>query len=186
MTDAIEKDELTVLKERADQMGIEYHPNIGVKKLKEKVNAAIEGTSVDPEKSKASKEAKMRLVETGGQRRQRLYQEANRLVRVVVSCNNPAKRDWEGEMFTVSNSVVGTLKKFVPFNNEAGFHVPQMLLTMIEERECLIHVNKKEKGQTVKTKKLIQEFNVRKLDALTAQELKDLAQRQAAANSIEQ
>ena len=32
-----ESDELTLLKERADLMGIKYHPSIGVDKLREKV-----------------------------------------------------------------------------------------------------------------------------------------------------
>lgn len=31
-----ELNELDVLKERADQLGISYHPNIGVDKLREK------------------------------------------------------------------------------------------------------------------------------------------------------
>ena len=36
-----ESDELTLLKERADLMGIKYHPSIGVDKLREKVNSVL-------------------------------------------------------------------------------------------------------------------------------------------------
>ena len=35
------KDELTLLKERATLMGIQYHPSIGVDKLREKVTSAL-------------------------------------------------------------------------------------------------------------------------------------------------
>ena len=33
--------ELTLLKERADMMGIPYHPSIGLEKLKEKVDTVL-------------------------------------------------------------------------------------------------------------------------------------------------
>ena len=35
-------DELTTLKARADLMGVTYHPNIGLEKLRAKVNATVE------------------------------------------------------------------------------------------------------------------------------------------------
>ena len=35
------EDELTLLKERADMMGVKYHPSIGLEKLKEKVNEKL-------------------------------------------------------------------------------------------------------------------------------------------------
>ncbi len=36
-------DELTLLKERADLIGVKYSPNIGVAKLKEKIAEKMEG-----------------------------------------------------------------------------------------------------------------------------------------------
>ena len=34
-------DELTSLKQRADLLGLSYHPSIGLEKLRDKVNAAL-------------------------------------------------------------------------------------------------------------------------------------------------
>lgn len=173
-------DELTSLKNRADLMGISYHPSIGVDKLRAKITAKLNDEPDPDAEPEAKAPASVDLppvVETQGARQQRLRNEARKLVRVVVTCMNPFKREWEGEVFTVSNSVVGTHKKFVPFNNEEGWHVPQIILNMMEERQCQVFTTK---GKT-KSGKLIKEFAIRYLDPLTVDELKDLAQRQAMA-----
>jgi hypothetical protein len=49
-TDLPIPDELTSLKARADLMGITYHPSIGVDKLREKVQAALENKPTGSEK----------------------------------------------------------------------------------------------------------------------------------------
>ena len=95
---------------------------------------------------------------------------------------NPAKKDWSGEIFTVGNSAVGTIKKFVPFNAEEGWHVPRMILEMMEQRVCQIFVNKKTShGVTVKEGKQIREFNIERLHPLDEEALEELARRQAMA-----
>ena len=78
-------DELTTLKARADLLGISYHPSIGVEKLREKINAAVEPKA--DEVPAASTES-----ETPGQKRARLQREAAELVRVRVSCMNPFRQ----------------------------------------------------------------------------------------------
>lgn len=121
-------------------------------------------------------------VETAGQKRKRLKAEAEKLVRIRVTCMNPAKKEWHGEIFTTGNSAVGTLRKFVPFNNDEGWHVPQMILNMIQERQCQVFVNKKtQNGVTVREGKLIKEFAVEIMPDLTPAELRELARRQAMA-----
>ena len=100
---------------------------------------------------------------------------------------NPAKAAYPGEIFTVSNSVVGTHKKYVPFNADSGWHVPQIILNMIKAREYMHHyIVPGPKGSKINRQKLVKEFSVEILDPLTAKELKDLAQRQAMANSTDQ
>lgn len=123
--------------------------------------------------------------ETDNQKRKRIRMEANRLVRIRVACMNPAKKEWQGEIFTTGNAAVGTLKKFVPFNVEEGWHVPKMILDMIQARQCQVFVTKKAKnGIKVREGKLIKEFNVEILPDLTEDELHDLAQRQAMAGGV--
>lgn len=183
-------DELATLKARADQMGISYHPNIGVEKLREKIKKALEsdGPVQDEEVQQEEKEVSAPPVfnESPAQKRKRLKKEAEKLVRIRVTCMNPAKREWEGEIFTAGNSVVGSLKKYVPFNCDEGWHVPYIIYQQIKNRKCQIFTTRRTKdGHTVREGKLINEFAVEVLPPLTKEELKELARRQAMAKAVD-
>jgi hypothetical protein len=172
-------DELTTLKARADRLGISYHPSIGLEKLKEKVNATVTATEVKAE----APEVTVTAEESKEQRRKRKRLEANTLVRVRITCMNPAKKEWEGELFTAGNSVVGSFTKYVPFNTDEGWHVPQIILNQIQQRMCQIFVSSKDdRGNTVRKGKQIKEFSVEIMPSLSEEELRNLAQRQAMAN----
>lgn len=169
--------ELETLKSLADDMGLKYHPSIGAEALRLKISEADEATAEDVEEETAP------VVEAPVSRAA-LKAQATKLVRIRIACMNPAKREWEGEMFCTGNRFIGTLKKYVPFDTE--WHVPQAILDMIQERQCQVFVNKKirmESGMTTTMKegKLIREFAVEILPALTKEELASLAQRQAMA-----
>lgn len=174
-------DELSSLKARADLLGLSYHPSIGLDKLRDKVANALAGT-----KEVAEPVEQEEVVESEVSLRNRQRSEALELVRVRVSCMNPNKKEWEGELFTVGNSLVGTQKKFVPFNNEEGWHVPRIIYNMIVDRECQIFTSVRDnRGNSVRKPKLIKEFAVEVLPPLTAEELGELARRQAMAKSID-
>lgn len=174
-TDLQTPDELTALKARADLLGVTYHPSIGLEKLREKVNAALSSTEQDASVTQPSE----------AEERAEMQRKAAELVRIRVTCMNPAKKEWEGEIFTTGNAVVGTFKKFVPFNADEGWHVPRMILEMMQQRECQVFTTVKSKnGVSVRKGKLIKEFAIEILPPLTEQELKDLAQRQAMAGSV--
>lgn len=176
-------DELTVLKERASLMGISFHPSIGLDKLREKVNEAVTSTGTPDTSEPEEVVVQEDKPESDYQRRVRLIKEANELVRVRVTCMNPAKKEWDGELFTVGNRTVGTFKKFVPFNAEEGWHVPRIILQQIQERKCQIFITvRNDKGNKVREGKMIKEFSVEILPALSVEELNDLATRQAVAN----
>lgn len=178
------QDELASLKARADMLGITYHPSIGLEKLRDKVNAAMTGTPETEEVPEAPQV--VAAVETENQMRTRLKNDANRLVRVRVACMNPAKKEWEGEFFSAGNAVIGTLTKYVPFNAEDGWHVPNMILKMIQDRQCQVFYTVSDsKGNKSRKGKLIKEFAVEILEDLTPDELHDLAQRQAMSKSID-
>lgn len=177
MSDEIQQDELTSLKSRADQMGISYHPSIGVDKLRDKVNAKIQGTEEEP----ADEPVEATAVKESEQAfRLRKRQEAGQLIRIQVTSMNPNKSEWEGEMFTAGNSVVGTYKHYVPFNVE--WHVPRIIFNQIRDRQCQVFTTKRVDGKTVREGKLIREFNVAELTPLTEEELKDLGRRQSMAS----
>lgn len=192
----LEQKELESLQDRAKQIGLIFHPNTGLDKLRNKINAALsdeDGKAEDvtaPTSVKgpaATKENPGSLpVETRNQRHNRLRKEASRQVRIRVTCMNPNKKQWEGEVFTVSNSVVGTHKKFVPFNNTEGWHVPTIIYNVIKDREFQTFIKKKgANGVMSVVSKLVPEFAVELMDKLTPEQLEELAVRQAVSHNID-
>lgn len=186
----VQQDELTSLKKRAELLGISFHPSIGVDKLREKVNEKLAETEdsqegsqgeVDEEEQAPSTTPGARKPgESTHQFRLRKRKEASELVRIQITCMNPNKKDWESEYFCAGNSVVGTFRNVVPFDVE--WHVPRIIFNQIKERQCQIFVTKKTSRGREREGKLIREFSVAELPALTEKELKDLAQRQAMAS----
>lgn len=186
-------DELSTLKARADLLGVKYHTSINVDKLRERVNdfLAKEGnelanTPKDVEDTETTKNVETVLVdESPEQKRARLKRHANELVRIRVTCMNPNKREWDGETFTAGNSLVGSFTKYVPFDNEEGWHVPRIILNQIVQRQCQVFTSVRTQHGTVRQGKLVKEFAIEYMDPLTPEELRDLAQRQALAGSID-
>lgn len=180
-------DELAALKDKADRIGVAYHPSIGLEKLREKIRAKLadEEPEVEPEAPKAPVNKAVEPTETEGQKRARMKAELTKLVRLRVTCMNPAKREWPGEIITASNSVV-TVSKYVPFNADDGWHVPEFIYRVMRDRECQIFVTKTDdRGNKSRQGKLIKEFAIEVLPPLTKDELHELAQRQAMAKSID-
>jgi len=191
--------DLEALKIQATKLGISFHPNIKEEKLIDKINShEASGESIQAAQmlsvseitelqqlraEKAEREAKqvIKPVENENQKRARIIREAGKLMRIRVSCMNPNKRDWEGEMYTVANRYV-KFKKYVPFNNDEGWHVPKMMVDHLISRECQIFYTIKDgRGNKTRQGKLIKELNVEIMPDLTAEELQKLAQRQAMA-----
>lgn len=175
-------DELATLKERATLLGLTFHPSIGVEKLREKVAEKLAEGEAKPLAAAVAEPE----VESVNAKRTRQKREAMALVRIRVACMNPAKKEWDGEIFTVGNATIGSVKKYVPFNTEEGWHVPNVIYQMMKERTCQIFVAGKSKnGVTTRQGKLIKEFSIEVLDPLTKAELHELAQRQAMAKAID-
>lgn len=212
---AVEKAKHQALKEQCKLLGIDFHPATGAKKLAEMIEAfkaekngeEAPETPAEPEKETAPEPEKAtdpepevkkaapappkhrrRVDETPGQKKTRLRKAATRLVRVRITCMNPNKRDWPGEIISVGNRSIGTVKKFIPFNAEEGYHVPQVLLDFLEAREFQTFVSVKvgNKGQTVKRGKLVKEFAIQRLPELTDEEVKELARKQSMAGGLEE
>lgn len=166
-------DELATLKARADMLGITYHPSIGVEKLKEKISAVTSNQPKEPET-------------VVGDVKNDPKADALRLIRIRLQCMNPAKKEWEGEIISVGNSVVGTVKKYIPFNADEGWHVPKMLFDYLNEKQCQVFVTVKDsRGNSIRKGKLIKEFSIEVLPPLTADELKEMARRQALGRSVD-
>jgi len=188
-------DELIALKSQADLMGIKYHPNIGVDKLKTKIAAKLEDKppvseqpSIEEAKEAESKEKLENLLEnlTPRQLMARKKKKCSELVRVRVACMNPNKKDWPGEIISVGSSKLGTFKKFIPFDADEGWHVPRIIYETIKERRYQAFVKRKgPRGNQIVEPKLVKEFAVELMDPLTSEELQELASQQALSGSID-
>lgn len=202
MTD-VQKTELQSLQERCQLMGIKYHPNSKEESLRAKIQASLDDKNPDevgedpvdpvdngkPANSSMPDLSKLDpsiLVpkgvfkpETKEEKAYRLRMAGTKLVRVYIHCNNPMKKEWQGEQFTVSNRNLGTLSRFVPFEQE--WHVEAAILDMMRDRQYL-GFNTRKAGPMkleIKEPKFIKEFNIEVLDPLTEKEIKDLAIKQA-------
>jgi hypothetical protein len=99
---------------------------------------------------------------------------------------NPNKKDWPGEFISVGNSVVGMVKKYVPFNVTSGYHLPSIIFEHLKDRQCQVfHTVVLPNGQKIQKGKLIKEFAIDVLPPLTQEEITELARMQAINNSIE-
>ena len=173
-------DQLAMLKTKADTLGVTYSPNIGVDALREKINAKMNG---EPEKKEEPKVSEGPREKTKMELRQEAFLEATRLVRCRITCMNPSKADLPGEIFTVSNNVVGAIKRYIPYGEQVdGWHVENMLLDMLKEKQFQqLRTKKGVNGQILPETKWVREYAIEELPPLTPEELKVLANKQAAA-----
>lgn len=193
-------DELKLLKQRADIMGIKYSNNIGVETLKDKIKEAMEGEKKAPptqaeastqesgeDREATDEEVREKLpgkVTPMTKRELFLHQKAEymKLVRLRIQNMNPAKASLPGEIITVSNSVLGTVSKFVPYGDECGedgYHVPYILYLAMKERKfAQVKTDKNHRPRASD----VHEFALEVLPSLTEKQLRTLALKQAAAN----
>ena len=175
-----------IRQELADN-GVTLHHKTGTKKLASTLaDVRTKEYKEDPktpdltgpsEAAKAAKEKHLAAMKTP----EKL---AMKLTRVVVTPNDPTMVNYPGLIFSVGASGINNgrmIKKFVPFSNDEGWHVPTILLNQITNAEMqkfktVTRANGEKVLEPYNTKK----FNVRILDPLTPEELKEVA----AANKV--
>jgi len=195
--------DLDSLKAQAADLGVKHHPAMGAEKLQKLIDKHLADEEPKPvhvqpteimtvseitelqelRKMKLELDAKSKKapVLTESQKRAAVIKKAGKLIRIRVTCMNPNKRDWEGEMYTVSNDLV-KFAKYVPFNNDEGWHVPQMILNHMKERQCQVFFTSiDDRGNKTRKGKLVPELAIEIMNPLTVTELQELAQRQSMA-----
>ena len=122
--------------------------------------------------------------------RQYMVAEQMKLVRVRITNMDPKKKDLHGEVITVANEYLGTVKKFVPFGEatENGYHIPVCILTFLQSRRFLNirTVKNKATGTNEVKSTWAKEFGIEILEPLTRKELDNLAVAQIAAGSVQE
>ena len=183
-------DERSLLLQRARMMGLTVSNNIGLDKLKERIEDYMSNTVVDSVTAAVplvDPTSKNTVVGKAPTLRQYLLNDALKLVRIRITNLDPKKKDLQGEIVTVANEHIGTVKKFVPYGEvtENGYHVPNCIYNMLRRRKFLnIRTRRGKNGQEHIEQTWAQEFSIEVLPPLTEEELKKLATAQTAAGSV--
>jgi hypothetical protein len=113
-----------------------------------------------------------------------VMREKTKLVRLRITNLDPKKKDLHGEVLTVANSYIGTIRKFVPFGEQTdnGFHVPYCIYELLRDRRFLNIRTRKGKFNTPVVEQIwSKEFALEVLPPLTPEELNKLSMTQQAA-----
>lgn len=179
--------ELTLqgLKDQADLLEISYHPNIGIEALRQKIQAKLAEADKVPDSRRGEVGLTKEQVEMA--LRAQLQQDQMKLVRIRVTNLNPAKKNLPGEIVTVGNRFLGSVRKYIPFGEgtDNGYHVPFCIYQYLKEKRfSQVKTRKGENGQLLPEAKLVPEYALEVLEPLSAKELTNLAHQQAAAGGL--
>lgn len=168
-------------------------PTETVAKKEKKPNKNFNTKPVSPEAAKFLKSVEnlgstiKRPNESTPQFKARLRRQAAKKIRIRAINLNPAKKNWNSEIYTVSNKIVGTFKETVPFNLEQPWHVSYIIYKqLVEKKFQSFYTITGPRGEKIRKGKMVKEFNIEVLPPLTKQELKDLEVQQAMNHSIDQ
>ena len=189
--------ELDMLKSRAKLMGITFSNNIGLDALKTKIEEHKKASEAETQtQALAQTNEQQPEAQTENQKknaktislRAHLQKEKMKLVRLRITNLDPKKKDLPGEILTVGNEYLGTVRKFVPFGEatDNGYHVPYCLYELMRDRKFLsIKTRKGPKGQTIVEQQMVREFALEILPPLTEAELARLSAAQLSAGGVE-
>ena len=167
--DPSEMTELDSLKQLATNMNIPYSPNIGIETLQARIDEAK--AAITPVVAVATTRVENKL-------------EASKLIRVTVLCMDPGLKGHVGSWITASNAVVGTLKRFVPFDQET--HIENFIFKVMRDKVYRKTIEVPDgKGGKYKVNRFVPAYNIAVLPALTPAELKELAISQAQRGALE-
>lgn len=181
-----EVDELSLLKQRAQLMGIVFSNNIGLDKLKQRIKQHMDGEITQPEVVTPVESVTKVKTKT---LRQHLIDTNMKVIRLRITNMDPKKASIPGEIITVANEYLGTVRKYIPFGEvtENGYHVPYCIYKELKARKFLnirTIKNRNKPGETLVEQTWVSEYALEVLPQLTADELAQLATTQAASGSI--
>lgn len=166
-------DERATLMARADKLGISYSNNIGVETLRNRINDKIDELDQAAETS---------LIETDKNMAAR--KEATKLIRVNITSMENTKNNMSGEIITVSNNVVGTIKRYIPYGED--WHVESIILDTLRDKMFqAFRTERNRDGSETRRGYSARAYGIQVLEPLTKEELAELKASQLARNSIE-
>lgn len=178
---------LESLKAKADKLGIKYKSNISETALAKKIDSVLSDESTAKDESDEVDESeqddeeeeeapKPKKLDKASERKR-----SQKLVRVIVRPLDPRRTQLDGELVMTGNSAIGTTGKFVPFNVEAGFHIPEIIYNTLKDRTFTEFYTVQDKDGNEHTKSRQKKaFIIEVLDPLTEAEIQEIKIRQQA------
>lgn len=177
---------LESLKAKADKLGIKYKSNISETALAKKIESVLSDESTAKDESDVVDESEQDDEEEEAPKPKKLDKASERkrsqkLVRVIVRPLDPRRTQLDGELVMTGNSAIGTTGKFVPFNVEAGFHIPEIIYNTLKDRTFTEFYTVQDKDGNEHTKSRQKKaFIIEVLDPLTEAEIQEIKIRQQA------
>lgn len=177
---------LESLKSKADKLGITYKSNISETALAKKIEAVLSDESTAKDESDEADESEQDGEEETKPKPKKLDKASERkrsqkLIRVVVRPLDPRRTQLDGELVMTGNSAIGTTGKFVPFNVEAGFHIPEIIYNTLKDRTFTeFYTVQDAQGNEHTKSRQKKAFIIEVLDPLTEAEIQEIKIRQQA------
>ncbi len=126
------------------------------------------------------------------EREQEHIREAMKLRRVRIQMLNPLKAELKGEIFTLHDRTLGTLRKHIPYGTKYyvnGYHIEQAFYDHLKERQYNSYTEEERTilgaQQMIPVGELLPEFEITDLPPLTLEELRELALKQEQSKRID-
>lgn len=177
---------LESLKSKADKLGITYKSNISETALAKKIEAVLSDESSAKDESDEADESEQDGEEETKPKPKKLDKASERkrsqkLIRVVVRPLDPRRTQLDGELVMTGNSAIGTTGKFVPFNVESGFHIPEIIYNSLKDRTFTeFYTVQDAQGNEHTKSRQKKAFIIEVLDPLTEAEIQEIKIRQQA------
>ena len=178
----IEKMDIEDVKAELTGRGIKMHHKTNAIKLRKTLQDDVDKNDAKvPVEVKSSPVKPAKVKKKSGMT---LEEKCLHLKRIIVTPNDPELSGHAGLVFTVLVSSVNNgkaIKKYVPFNNEEGWHVPNIIVNQIANAEMQKFKSvKAPNGDTILQPYQAKKYNVQVLPDLTQKEIDKLAASQAA------
>jgi len=192
------------IRAQADMLGVKYHHRAGIVKIQQLIDdhlIAQNNSSIPEPDSEASIRSEPKIPTVKGydklvvpmgaaEYKKEAQREAKALVsallRVRITCMDPHKKNWPGELISVGSAKLGTFKRYVPFDTEEPWHIPKIIYDVLTERMCSVPVKKKDaRGHKTTAYKQIKAYSITLEEPMTRLEIDELARQQALAGGLE-
>lgn len=162
---------------RAALMGLKVHPNAKAETIQARIRQHLEDGGDDEQ---VAQDASAPVAPAPVSTKKELHP-SRRLIRCIVTCNDPQKADQSGDTIYISNSSIGDLRFYFPFNKP--WHVPQAVLDTLKEAKLFLH-SSRNNGKEVITRE-VPRYNIEILPPLSEKEREKIHNKQAAALATE-